>query len=172
MDGVFRRKITLIFFSLLNGFIISSKSIFGFIIPIYFALKRRAYSLNKIIFYNIALLILFISFTTLSTTVIDLYENRFVLTLKKSISAAEKVGGLYQNNVLNTITSLNFRRYASLNIQFQESIENFNKLLFGKSLAGQQIFWEKRGEFQFRHASMDFFDFCLGMVSLDLSCFF
>ena len=53
----------------------------------------------------IALLILFISFTTLSTTVIDLYENRFGINIKKSISAAEKVGGLYQNNVLNTVVT-------------------------------------------------------------------
>ena len=159
LDGLFRKKILFICFSLLNGFIISSKSIFGFIIPIYFALKRRAYSINKIIFYTLSLVILFVSFSTVTGKVIELYESRFGINIKKSINAAEKVGGLYKNSILNNITSLNFRRYASLNIQFQESMDSIDKLIIGKSLAGQQIFWEKRGEFHFRHASMDFFDF-------------
>ena len=65
----------------------------------------------------------------------------------------------YKNSILNNITSLNFRRYASLNIQVQESMDSLDKLIIGKSLAGQQIFGKKRGEFHFRHASMDFFDF-------------
>ena len=33
------------------------------------------------------------------------------------------------------------------------------KMMIGKSFAGQNIFWEQRGEFWFKNASMDFFDF-------------
>ena len=144
MDGLFRKKILFICFSLLNGFIISSKSIFGFIIPIYFT-KRRVHIVSiKSFFYTLSLVILFVSFSTVSGKVIELYESRFGINIKKSINAAEKVGGLYKNSILNNITSLNFRRYASLNIQFQESMDSLDKLIIGKSLAGQQIFWEKR----------------------------
>ena len=60
---------------------------------------------------------------------------------------------------LNKITSINFRRYASLNIQMQESFLNTNTFLFGKGFSGQNLFWKKRGEFWFTNASMDFFDF-------------
>ena len=41
----------------------------------------------------------------------------------------------------------------------EESFSNFNTFLFGKSLVGQNLFWEQRGEFWFKNASMDFFDF-------------
>ena len=159
MDGALRKKFIPILFTLFNGFVIASKSIFGFIIPIFFALKRRYLSLNKIIFYNILAIIILFSFDYMSNKAIELYEKRFGLNISKSIAAAEKVGGLYDNQTLNNVASVNFRRYASMNIQMKESWKGFNSTIFGISLAGQNIFWEKRGEFIFRHASMDFFDF-------------
>ena len=159
MDGALRKKFIPILFTFFNGFVIASKSIFGFIIPIFFALKRRYLSLNKIIFYNILAIIILFSFDYMSNKAIELYEKRFGLNISKSIAAAEKVGGLYDNQTLNNVASVNFRRYASMNIQMEESLKGFNSTIFGISLAGQNIFWEKRGEFIFRHASMDFFDF-------------
>ena len=159
MDGALRKKIIPILLTFFNGFVIASKSIFGFIIPIFFALKRRYLSLNKIIFYNILAIIILFSFDYMSNKAVELYEKRFGLNISKSIAAAEKVGGLYDNQTLNNVASVNFRRYASMNIQMEESWKGFNSTIFGISLAGQNIFWEKRGEFIFRHASMDFFDF-------------
>ena len=159
MDGALRKKFIPILLTFFNGFVIASKSIFGFIIPIFFALKRQYLSLNKIIFYNILAIIILFSFDYMSNKAIELYEKRFGLNISKSIAAAEKVGGLYDNQTLNNVASVNFRRYASMNIQMEESWKGFNSTIFGISLAGQNIFWEKRGEFIFRHASMDFFDF-------------
>ena len=159
MDGALRKKFIPILFTFFNGFVIASKSIFGFIIPIFFALKRRYLSLNKIIFYNILAIIILFSFDYMSNKAVELYEKRFGLNISKSIAAAERVGGLYDNQTLNNVASINFRRYASMNIQMEESWKGFNSTIFGISLAGQNIFWEKRGEFIFRHASMDFFDF-------------
>ena len=159
MDGALRKKLIPILLTFFNGFVIASKSIFGFIIPIFFALKRRYLSLNKIIFYNILAIIILFSFDYISNKAVELYEKRFGLNISKSIAAAERVGGLYDNQTLNNVASINFRRYASMNIQMEESWKGFNSTIFGISLAGQNIFWEKRGEFIFRHASMDFFDF-------------
>ena len=159
MDGALRKKLIPILLTFFNGFVIASKSIFGFIIPIFFALKRRYLSLNKIIFYNIFAIIILFSFDYISNKAVELYEQRFGLNISKSIAAAERVGGLYDNQTLNNVASINFRRYASMNIQMEESLKGFNSTIFGVSLAGQNIFWEKRGEFIFRHASMDFFDF-------------
>ena len=159
MDGALRKNLIPILLTFFNGFVIASKSIFGFIIPIFFALKRRYLSLNKIIFYNIFAIIILFSFDYISNKAVELYEQRFGLNISKSIAAAERVGGLYDNQTLNNVASINFRRYASMNIQMEESLKGFNSTIFGVSLAGQNIFWEKRGEFIFRHASMDFFDF-------------
>ena len=159
MDGALRKNLIPILLTFFNGFVIASKSIFGFIIPIFFALKRRYLSLNKIIFYNILAIIILFSFDYMSNKAVELYEKRFGLNISKSIAAAERVGGLYDNQTLNNVASINFRRYASMNIQMEESWKGFNSTIFGISLAGQNIFWEKRGEFIFRHASMDFFDF-------------
>ena len=159
MDGALRKKFIPILLTFFNGFVIASKSIFGFIIPIFFALKRRYLSLNKIIFYNILAIIILFSFDYMSNKAVELYEKRFGLNISKSIAAAERVGGLYDNQTLNNVASINFRRYASMNIQMEESWKGFNSTIFGISLAGQNIFWEKRGEFIFRHASMDLFDF-------------
>jgi len=172
MDGAIRRRIIPIILTFFNGFVIASKSIFGFIIPIFFVLKRRYLSLNKIIIYNVMAIIVLFSFDYASTKAVELYEERFGLNIRKSIAAAEKVGGLYANEALNNVASVNFRRYASMNIQMEESFNNFNSAIFGISLAGQNIFWEKRGEFIFRHASMDFFDFYFkyGIVGLFLFC--
>ena len=75
------------------------------------------------------------------------------------MKAAEKVGGLYNNQALNSIASINFRRYASLNIQMEESFTDIRTFILGKSFAGQNLFWRERGEFWFTNASMDFFDF-------------
>ncbi len=159
MDGALRKKLIPIALTFFNGFVIASKSIFGFVIPIFFALKRRYLSLNKIIFYNIFAIIIIFSFDYMTNKAVELYEERFGLNITKSIAAAERVGGLYDNKTLNNVASINFRRYASMNIQMEESLDGFNSTFFGISLAGQNIFWEKRGEFIFRHASMDFFDF-------------
>ena len=159
MDGALRKNLIPILLTFFNGFVIASKSIFGFIIPIFFALKRRYLSFNKIIFYNIFAIIILFSFDYISNKAVELYEQRFGLNISKSIAAAERVGGLYDNQTLNNVASINFRRYASMNIQMEESLKGFNSTIFGVSLAGQNIFWEKRGEFIFRHASMDFFDF-------------
>ena len=159
LDGSLRKKIIPVLFTIMNAFIIASKSVFGFIVPLYFALKRNALSPNKIIAYFVLLITLFFSFTSLIDQTIELYESRFGLNIKKSISAAEKVGGLYKNQTLNRIASINFRRYASLNIQMEESFSEPKTFILGKSFAGQNLFWRERGEFWFTNASMDFFDF-------------
>ena len=159
LDGKLRRKIIPLSLTFLNAFIIASKSVFGFVIPIFFALKRRAFSLNKIIAYSIFTIGFVFSFSLLIEKSIEMYESRFGININKSIAAAEMVGGLYTNQTLNKVTSINFRRYASLNIQMQESLSNSNTFLFGTSFSGQNLFWKKRGEFWFTNASMDFFDF-------------
>jgi len=159
LDGALRKKIVPVAFTIFNGFVIASKSVFGFIIPIYFALRRRALSVNKLIFYNAFILIMIFSFSYLTDKAVEAYEARFGLNIKKSIAAAEKVGGLYDSSSLNKISSILFRRFASLNEQMEESVSNINTFVVGKSIAGQNIFWEKRGEFWFKNASMDFFDF-------------
>ena len=159
LDEKLRKQIIPLSLTFFNAFIIASKSVFGFIIPIFFALKRRALSLNKIIAYNIFTIIFIFSFSMLIDKSIEMYESRFGININKSIAAAEKVGGLYDNQTLNRIASINFRRYASLNIQMEESFSNSLTLLFGTSFSGQNLFWKKRGEFWFTNASMDFFDF-------------
>ena len=87
------------------------------------------------------------------------FKDSIRRNIKKSISAAEKVGGLYNNQILNRVASINFRRYASLNIQMKESFNDLQTFMIGKSFAGQNLFWRERGEFWFTNASMDFFDF-------------
>ncbi len=159
LDNKFRKQIIPISITLFNGFAIASKSIFGFIIPIFFALKRQALSINKLVFYTLFIFILMISFSTIIEKTVESYESRFGINIKKSINAAEKVGGLYQSDIMNKIASINFRRYASLNEQMRTSFSDIKTFLIGESLAGQNIFWEKRGEFWFKNASMDFFDF-------------
>ena len=159
LDGALRKKIVPVALTIFNGFVIASKSVFGFIIPIFFALRRRALSVNKLIFYNAFILIMIFSFSYLTDKAVEAYEARFGLNINKSIAAAEKVGGLYTNSMMNKIASVNFRRYASLNEQMEESFSHFNTFLLGKGLAGQNVFWEKRGEFWFKNSSMDFFDF-------------
>ena len=159
LDNKFRKQIIPISITLFNGFAIASKSIFGFIIPIFFALKRQAFSINKLVFYTLFIFILMISFSTIIEKTVESYESRFGINIKKSINAAEKVGGLYQSDIMNKIASINFRRYASLNEQMRTSFSDIKTFLIGESLAGQNIFWEKRGEFWFKNASMDFFDF-------------
>ena len=159
LDNKFRKQIIPIAITLFNGFAIASKSIFGFIIPIFFALKRKALSVNKLIFYTSFVFLLIFSFATLVDKTIESYESRFGINIQKSINAAEKVGGLYQTKILNNIASINFRRYASLNEQMRTSFLDIKTLLIGESNAGQNIFWEERGEWGFKSASMDFFDF-------------
>ena len=170
LDNKFRKQIIPIAITLFNGFAIASKSIFGFIIPIFFALKRKALSVNKLIFYTSLVFLLIFSYTTLVDKTIESYESRFGINIQKSINAAEKVGGLYQSNIMNKFASVNFRRYASLNEQMRTSFSDIKTLFIGESLAGQKIFWEERGEFTFRHASMDFFDhfFKFGLLGLTL----
>ena len=145
LDGSLRKQILPVCFTIFNAFIIASKSVFGFLIPIVFAIKRNAMSVNKIISYSISILVLLFSFSFIINKTIDLYESRFGLNIKKSISAAEKVGGLYDNQIINRIASLNFRRYASLNIQMKESFYDLQTFLLGKSFAGQNLFWRERG---------------------------
>ena len=159
LDGSMRKQILPVSFTIFNAFIIASKSVFGFLIPIFFALKRNAMSINKIISYSLFIVILLFTFSLIVDKTVDLYESRFGLNIKKSISAAEKVGGLYNNQILNRVASINFRRYASLNIQMKESFNDLQTFMIGKSFAGQNLFWRERGEFWFTNASMDFFDF-------------
>ena len=159
LDGTLRKQIVPVTLTLLNAFIIASKSVFGFIIPIFFALKRKALSINKLIAYSIFTIFFTFTISLLIDKSIEMYESRFGLNINKSIAAAEKVGGLYKNQTLNTISSLNFRRYASLNIQMNESFSSLKIFLLGTSFAGQNLFWQKRGEYWFTNASMDFFDF-------------
>ena len=159
LDGSIRKQILPVSFTIFNAFIIASKSVFGFLIPIFFALKRNAMSINKIISYSLCIIILLFTFSLIVDKTVDLYESRFGLNIKKSISAAEKVGGLYNNEILNRVASINFRRYASLNIQMKESFNDLQTFMIGKSFAGQNLFWRERGEFWFTNASMDFFDF-------------
>jgi len=159
LDGNLRKKLIPVSFTIFNAFIIASKSVFGFIFPIFFALKRRAFSINKIITYNfIAILGVFLLAFMLENAK-SMYENRFGLNINKSIAAAEKVGGLYKNNTMNKIASINFRRYASLNAQMKESFSKSNVFFIGTSFSGQNLFWQQRGEFWFTNCSMDFFDF-------------
>ena len=159
LDGSIRKQILPVSLTIFNAFIIASKSVFGFLIPIFFALKRNAMSINKIISYSLCIIILLFTFSLIVDKTVDLYESRFGLNIKKSISAAEKVGGLYNNQILNRVASINFRRYASLNIQMKESFNDLQTFMIGKSFAGQNLFWRERGEFWFTNASMDFFDF-------------
>ena len=159
LDGTLRKKIIPVSLTIFNGFVIASKSIFGFIIPIYFVLKRRALSINKLIFYSIFILTMLFSFSYLTDKAINIYEKRFGIGINKSIAAAEKVGGLYSNSTMDKVASMSFRRYASLNEQMEESLSNFNTFFIGKGLSGQNVFWERRGEFWFKNASMDLFDF-------------
>ena len=166
LDGKLRKKIIPVILCLLNAFIIASKSVFGFNTD-FFALKKRSKNINKIITYNFIIIIMIFSFTTILNKASDLYESRFGLNIKKSIKAAEKVGGLYNNQILNSISSINFRRYASLNIQMKESFSNSKIFLIGTSFSGQNLFWNKRGEFWFTNASMDFFDLFLNLEFLE-----
>tara|TARA_Y100000385_G_C13067380_1_gene627356 strand:+ start:68 stop:1297 length:1230 start_codon:yes stop_codon:yes gene_type:complete len=159
LDGNLRQKLIPVLFTIFNAFIIASKSVFGFIFPIFFALKRRALSINKIIIYNITAILGVFLLTFMLENAKNMYENRFGLNINKSIAAAEKVGGLYKNNMMNKIASINFRRYASLNTQMKESFSDSKVFLIGKSFAGQNLFWQQRGEFWFTNCSMDFFDF-------------
>jgi len=170
LDNKFRKQLFPIGITLFNGFVIASKSIFGFIIPIFFAFKRNVLSVNKLIFYTILTFVLMISLSGIVDKAMETYENRFGLNIQKSIDAAEKVGGLYQSNIMNTIASVNFRRYASLNAQMETSFSSFKIALFGKSLAGQKLFWEERGEWWFKNASMDLFDlfFKFGLIGTAL----
>ena len=170
LDNKFRKQVIPIAITLFNGFAIASKSIFGFIIPIFFALKRKALSVNKLVFYTLFIFLLMISFTTIIDKTVESYESRFGINIQKSINAAEKVGGLYESNIMNKIASVNFRRYASLNEQMRTSFSDIKTLFIGESLVGQNIFWEERGEFTFRHESMDFFDhfFKFGLLGLTL----
>ena len=75
------------------------------------------------------------------------------------MKAAEKVGGLSKNQTLNLATSLTFRRSASLINQMEKTFSDNFVFIIGTSFTGQNIFWENRGEFWFKNASMDFFDF-------------
>jgi hypothetical protein len=159
LDGNLRQKLIPVLFTIFNAFIIASKSVFGFIFPIFFALKRRALSINKIIIYNITAILGVFLLTFMLENAKNMYENRFGLNINKSIAAAEKVGGLYKNNMMNKIASINFRRYASLNTQMKESFSDSKVFLIGKSFSGQNLFWQQRGEFWFTNCSMDFFDF-------------
>ena len=104
----------------------------------------------------------------------DAYETRFGVNINKSIDVTTKIGGLYKSEIMNSIASINFRRYASLNVQMEESLSNYNTFLIGKSLVGQNVFWEKRGEFRFKNSSMDFFDFFFkyGLIGTVLLFFF
>tara|TARA_B110000438_G_C15777414_1_gene634698 strand:- start:103 stop:1299 length:1197 start_codon:yes stop_codon:yes gene_type:complete len=174
LDGNLRRKLIPVLFTVLNAFIIASKSVFGFIFPIFFALKRRALSLNKIMIYNIIAILGIFCLTFMLDNAKDLYENRFGLNINKSIAAAEKVGGLYKNDTMNKIASINFRRYASLNTQMKESFSNSKVFLIGTSFSGQNLFWQQRGEFWFTNCSMDFFDFFFkyGIIGIFLLMFF
>jgi len=174
LDGNLRRKLIPVLFTVLNAFIIASKSVFGFIFPIFFALKRRALSLNKIMIYNIIAILGIFCLTFMLENAKDLYENRFGLNINKSIAAAEKVGGLYKNDTMNKIASINFRRYASLNTQMKESFSNSKVFLIGTSFSGQNLFWQQRGEFWFTNCSMDFFDFFFkyGIIGIFLLMFF
>ena len=149
----------------MNAFIIASKSVFGFIIPLYFALKRKALSPNKIIIAYFTLFItLFFSFTILIDRTVELYESRFGLNIEKSLKAAEKVGGLYNNQALNSIASINFRRYASLNIQMEESFTDIRTFILGKSFAGQNLFGEKEVNFGLLTPQWIFSTFSSNMV--------
>ena len=159
LDGKFRKRIVPIAITLFNGFVIASKSVFGFIIPIFFALRRKALSINKLIFYTLLIFSIIITFSSIIDITMDAYETRFGVNINKSIDVTTKIGGLYKSEIMNSIASINFRRYASLNVQMEESLSNYNTFLIGKSLVGQNVFWEKRGEFRFKNSSMDFFDF-------------
>ena len=174
LDGNLRRKLIPVLFTVLNAFIIASKSVFGFIFPIFFALKRRALSLNKIMIYNIIAILGIFCLTFMLENAKDMYENRFGLNINKSIAAAEKVGGLYKNDTMNKIASINFRRYASLNTQMKESFSDSKVFLIGTSFSGQNLFWQQRGEFWFTNCSMDFFDFFFkyGIIGIFLLIFF
>jgi len=159
LDGKFRKRFVPIAITLFNGFVIATKSIFGFIIPIFFALRRKALSINKLIFYTLLIFSIIITFSSIIDITMDAYETRFGVNINKSIDVTTKIGGLYKSEIMNSIASINFRRYASLNVQMEESLSNYNTFLIGKSLVGQNVFWEKRGEFRFKNSSMDFFDF-------------
>jgi len=170
LDGNLRKRFIPVLFTVFSAFIIASKSVFGFIFPIFFALKRRALSINKLLIYNFIALIGIFYLSFVLDGFQNMYSNRFGLNITKSIAATEKVGGLYKNGTMNKIASINFRRYASLNTQMEESFSNSQTFLIGTSFSGQNLFWQKRGEFWFTNCSMDFFDFFFkyGLIGLIL----
>ena len=155
----FRKSIIAVLICFFNGFIIASKSIFGFFIPILFLITRNFTKKNKLLFLIPSLLTIVIFRTPIADIINNSYQKRFGINIEKSMKAAEKVGGLSKNQTLNLATSLTFRRSASLINQMEKTFTDNFILIIGTSFTGQNIFWEKRGEFWFKNASMDFFDF-------------
>ena len=155
----FRKSIVAVIICFFNGFIIASKSIFGFIIPIAFLTTRNFTHKNKLFFLAPLFTILIIVRTPIIEAINNSYQKRFGINIQKSMKAAEKVGGLSKNQTLNLATSVTFRRSASLINQMEKSFSDKFILIIGSSFTGQNIFWEKRGEFWFKNASMDIFDF-------------
>lgn len=155
----FRRSFIPVLICCFNGFIIASKSIFGFIIPILFLILRNFTNQNKLLFIIPLFLTIIVFRTPIADLINDSYQKRFGINIEKSMKAAEKVGGLSKNQTLNLATSFTFRRSASLINQMEKSFSDKFVFIIGSSFTGQNIFWENRGEFWFKNASMDFFDF-------------
>ena len=155
----FRRSFIPVLICCFNGFIIASKSIFGFIIPILFLILRNFTNQNKLLFIIPLFLTIAVFRTPIADLINDSYQKRFGINIEKSMKAAEKVGGLSKNQTLNLATSFTFRRSASLINQMEKSFSDKFVFIIGSSFTGQNIFWENRGEFWFKNASMDFFDF-------------
>ena len=155
----FRRSFIPVLICCFNGFIIASKSIFGFIIPILFLILRNFTNQNKLLFIIPLFLTIIVFRTPIANLINDSYQKRFGINIEKSMKAAEKVGGLSKNQTLNLATSFTFRRSASLINQMEKSFSDKFVFIIGSSFTGQNIFWENRGEFWFKNASMDFFDF-------------
>ena len=169
----FRRSFIPVLICCFNGFIIASKSIFGFIIPILFLILRNFTNQNKLLFIIPLFLTIIVFRTPIADLINDSYQKRFGINIEKSMKAAEKVGGLSKNQTLNLATSFTFRRSASLINQMEKSFSDKFVFIIGSSFTGQNIFWENRGEFWFKNASMDFFDFFFkfGIIGIFLLLF-
>ncbi len=154
-----RKSITAVSICFFNGFIIASKSVFGFIIPILFLITRNFTNKNKLLFIIPLFLTIIILRAPITDIINNSYQKRFGINIEKSMKAAEKVGGLSKNQTLNLATSLTFRRSASLINQMEKTFSDKFVFIIGTSFTGQNIFWENRGEFWFKNASMDLFDF-------------
>ncbi len=148
----FKSKIfTLIGF--LNIYIVGTKVIFitPLILVLYFLLKIK-WNAKRIAWTGILITPFLIYFGILiKPVVIEIFNNRYLSTLKRAGLYSSNGGGAFNEIILA------YRRIEYVIEQTAYQISNFFISLFGIGRVGQMNFWELRnGSFDF--AAMDFFD--------------